>query len=65
MPYFKPKLEFATAEMKGGKGWCVRATPPNGAPVLLGSFKTEEEAREWIKHKSLEWLKEFEGGRHA
>ena len=51
--------------MKIGKGWCVRAKPPKGTPALLGGFKTEEEAREWIKRKSPAWLKEFEGGRYA
>ena len=37
----------------------------NGTAVLIGSFKTEEEAREWIKRKSAEWLKEFDGGRYT
>ena len=65
MAYFKSKVEFEPAEMKVGKGWYVRATAPKRIPLQLGGFKTEEEAREWIKRKSLEWLKEFEGGKYA
>jgi hypothetical protein len=65
MPYFKSLVEFEPVEMKIGKGWCVRAKPPKGTPALLGGFKTEEEAREWIRRKSPAWLKEFEGGRYA
>jgi hypothetical protein len=33
--------------------------------VQLGGFKTENEAQEWIKRKSIPWLKEFEGGKYA
>jgi hypothetical protein len=61
----KPKVDFYPAPMKIGSGWCVRVTIPFGPSPDLGGFKTEEEAREWIVHKSRAWLKEYEGGRYA
>ena len=39
--------------------------PLPNPPAQLGGFKTEDEAREWIKRKSIAWLKEFEGGKYA
>jgi hypothetical protein len=65
MPSFQPKVIFEPVEMKIGKGWYVLATPPKGTPTQLGGFKTEDEAREWIKRKSIPRLKEFEGGKYA
>jgi hypothetical protein len=53
MAFFQPKVTFAPVEMKIGKGWYILATPPKGTPVQLGGFKTEDEAREWIKRKSI------------
>jgi hypothetical protein len=61
----KPKVEFEPVPMKIGSGWCVRVTLPYGASPQLGGFKTEEEAREWIRRKSAAWLREYESGRHA
>jgi|HubBroStandDraft_6_1064221.scaffolds.fasta_scaffold999186_1 hypothetical protein len=65
MVHFESKVIFDPVEMKIGKGWYILATPPKGTPVQLGGFKTEDEAREWIKRKSIPWLKEFEGGKYA
>jgi hypothetical protein len=65
MAHSQPKVIFAPVEMKIGKGWYVLAAPPKGTPAQLGGFKTEDEAREWIKRKSIAWLKEFEGGKYA
>jgi hypothetical protein len=61
----RPEVIFEPVEMKIGKGWYVLATPPKGTAAQLGGFKTEDEAREWIKRKSIAWLKEFEGGKYT
>ena len=61
----KPKVEFEPVEMKIGSGWYVRVTLPGGRQPQLGSFSSEAEALEWIKHKAPAWLKEYENGKYA
>ena len=65
MARIKPKVEFEPVEMTIRPGWYVRVTLPHGKQPKLGGFNTEAEAREWIKHKSSVWLKEYECGKYA
>ena len=65
MARIKPRVEFEPVEMKIRPGWYVCVTLPDGKQPKLGGFNTEAEAREWIKHKSFVWLKEYENGKYA
>jgi hypothetical protein len=60
----KPKVRFEAAETKGGE-WYVRLTLPGGRQPQIDGFKTEAEARRWIKAQSAAWLKMYEGGKYA
>jgi hypothetical protein len=44
--------------------WVVRVDLPRGLTRHVEDFKTEQEAKQWIKRDSAAWLKRFEGGRH-
>ncbi|MFZ1962133.1 MAG: hypothetical protein WAU78_01455 [Roseiarcus sp.] len=63
MTNIRPKMEFEPVELTVGQGWCVRITLPQGKQPQLGNFRTEVEAHEWIKRRSLAWLKKYERGR--
>jgi NAD(P)H-flavin reductase len=65
MARIKPKVEFEPVEMKIKPGWYVRVTLPHGEQPRLGSFNTEAEARDWMKHKSFAWLNEYERSKYA
>jgi hypothetical protein len=60
----KSKARFDTVETKDGQ-WSVRVTLPGGGRPQIDDFKTESEARRWIKAQSAVWLKMYEGGRYA
>ncbi len=61
----KPKVEFAPTQAKVGAAWYVRITLPNTGHALINSFKSKDEAEEWIRVDSATWLKEYENGRYA
>jgi hypothetical protein len=63
MANIRPKVEFEPVELKVGQGWCVRVTLLQGKQPQLGNFHTEVEAQEWVKRRSLAWLKKYERGR--
>ena len=51
------RAKFAPAQPKTGlPQWRVLATFPNGAQVQIGDFRSPDEAEEWIRRKSAEWL---------
>jgi hypothetical protein len=50
---------FEAVELKDRSGWCVRLTRAAMLPQQIGDFKTEAEAREWIRAKSREWLERY------
>jgi hypothetical protein len=47
------------ARNKVGSEWYVRMRRPDGETHISG-FKSEEEARRWIKNESTAWLKKLE-----
>jgi hypothetical protein len=59
------KAIFESVELKDGSGWYVRLTLPKRVPAQITRFKTKAEAQEWIKIEAANWLKRFEGGKHA
>jgi hypothetical protein len=65
MTHIKPNVDFEPVESKVGQGWYVRATLPKGKQPQFGNFSTEVQAREWIKRRSLTWLRKYEGGRYT
>jgi hypothetical protein len=60
-----PDATFDPVQLKDGSGWYVRLTLPDGREPQIDGFKTEAEAQDWIKSKSAEWLKSYEGGKYA
>ncbi len=65
MAHFKSKVKFDAVPMTAGTGWYVLVTAPADKQSQLGGFKTEDEAKTWIVHKSSAWLKEYENGKYA
>jgi hypothetical protein len=65
VPNSKPKITFDPVQMKGGKGWYVRATLPHGLPQQIHGFTKKAEAVAWIERESADWLKRYEGGKYA
>ena len=62
MEKLKPKIEFRPTELKDHSGWYVQAVFHNAPPLQLGGFKTEDEAKDWVKHNSAHWLNAREYG---
>jgi len=60
-----PKAKFEAIQLKDRSGWYVRLTLPDGRQPQIDGFKTQSEARKWIKVQSTAWLKMYEGGRYA
>jgi hypothetical protein len=60
----KPKARFDIVETKDGQ-WHVRVTLPGGKQSQVDDFRTESEARRWIRAQSAAWLKMYEGGRFS
>ena len=60
----KPKTRFDAVEAKDGQ-WLVRLTLPGGDQPEIDGFRTQAEARRWIKGQSAVWLKMYEGGKYA
>jgi hypothetical protein len=61
----KSKVEFRPTEMKSRLFWYVQVVLHDVPPLQLGGFKTEEEAQDWITHKSDAWLKAYANGKYA
>jgi hypothetical protein len=59
-----PKAVFKPIETKDGE-WSVRLSLPGGRRPVVDGFKSEAEAREWIKTDSIPWIERYEGGKHA
>ena len=51
-------------ETKDGQ-FHVRVTLPGGKQSQVDDFRTESEARRWIRAQSAAWLKMYEGGKFA
>jgi hypothetical protein len=60
----KPRTRFDAVETKDGQ-WLVRLTLPGGGQPEIDGFRTQAEARRWIKGQSAVWLKMYEGGKYA
>jgi hypothetical protein len=65
MACVKPKAKFDVIRLKDRPGWYSRPTLPGGRQPQIDDFKTQAEARKWIKAQSTAWLKMYEGGRYA
>jgi hypothetical protein len=52
----KPKIEFRPTEFRDQSGWYVQVVFQVAPPFQLGGFKTEEEAKDWVRHSSAQWL---------
>jgi hypothetical protein len=62
----KLHAEFQPLEAKCGRGWFVRIkiSRPLGARIYIEGLRTRQEAEDWIRIESPEWLRKFEGGKH-
>ena len=60
----KSKARFDIVETKDGQ-WSVRVTLPGDRQQQIDDFRTESEARRWIKAQSATWLKMYESRRQA
>ena len=56
-----PKIDFLPTKMQSYEGWYVQVVIPGIPPIQLGGFKTEDEAKEWVRWKSQMWLDEHRG----
>jgi hypothetical protein len=65
MAKLKPKVAFEPVAMKIGAAWFVRLKLPGGRQTRIDGFKSEVEAREWIRSRSAAWLKMYDGGKYA
>jgi hypothetical protein len=52
----KPKIEFRPTELKDHSGWYVQVISHVVPPLQVGGFKTEEEAKDWVRYNSTQWL---------
>jgi hypothetical protein len=60
----KTKARFEAVETKDGQ-WLVRLTLPGGKQPEIDGFRTQAEARRWIRAQSATWLKMYESGKIA
>jgi hypothetical protein len=60
----EPKRPFEPFEKTPGE-WSVRLSLPGGRQPVIDGFKSEAEAREWIKTESIAWIEKYEAGKHA
>jgi hypothetical protein len=56
MEKLKRKIEFRPTEFRDQSGWYVQVVYPAAPPFQLGGFKTEEEAKDWVRDNSTQWL---------
>ena len=60
----EPKRPFEPFEATPGK-WSIRLSLPGGRQPVIDGFKSEAEAREWIKTESIAWIEKYEAGKRA
>ena len=60
----QPEPTFEPIEAKNGE-WYVRLYLPGGRQPVIEGFKSQAEAREWIKTNSIAWIEKYEAGKHA
>jgi hypothetical protein len=61
----KRKVKFEAIDLQAAEpGWYVRATLPHGEQILVKSFETEGDAKDWIAKRSEAWVKKYRGGRY-
>jgi hypothetical protein len=60
---FQPK--FVAFELMDRSGWGALVTLSRGRTRNVHGFKSERDAKAWIKRDSAAWLKRTEGGRYA
>jgi hypothetical protein len=56
MEKLKLKPEFRPTAFKDRAGRYVQVVFYGAPPLQLGGFKTENEAKDWVKHNSAHWL---------
>jgi hypothetical protein len=60
------KVKFEAVDLQAAEpGWYVRATLQHGEQILVKSFETEAEAKDWIAKSAEAWVKKYRGGRYA
>ena len=59
--HVQPKPAFEPIEAENGE-WYVRLSLPGGRQPIVEGFKSEGEAREWIKTGSIAWIEKYEAG---
>jgi len=64
MDIAKPQAFFEPIETKTAE-WCVRLSLPGRRKPVIDGFKSETEAREWIKTDSMACIERYEGGRYV
>jgi hypothetical protein len=60
-PKKDPQIEFQPTKMQSYDGWYVQVIIPGVPPIQLGGFKTEEEAKDWVRWKSQMWIDDHRG----
>ena len=56
MEKLKSKIEFRPTELKDHSGWYIQVVFHDVPPLQLGGFKTEDEAKDWVRYSSAQWL---------
>ncbi len=59
------KVKFEPVQTKVRGEFSVRVTLADGRQAQIDGFKTEAEARRWIKAQSAAWLKMYEAGKYV
>jgi hypothetical protein len=57
------ETKFTAVGLQDHSGWIVRVELPRGLTRLVDGFKSEQQAKDWIKRDSAAWLKRVEGGK--
>jgi hypothetical protein len=60
-PKKDPQIEFQPTKMQSYDGWYVQVIIPGVPPIQLGGFKTEEEAKDWVRWQSQMWIDDHRG----
>ena len=54
---------FSIRPAKLGPGWRVVIELPTNSVQYIGGFETEQEAADWVKHQSGDWIKSMSAAR--
>jgi hypothetical protein len=61
----KRAVKFEAIDLQAAEpGWYVRATLQHGEQILVKSFGTEAEAKDWIAKHADAWVTKYRGGRY-